>query len=219
MHLRLLVSACCQAGQANKVRPLSQLLRNQVFDRAPLCVGDFCLGRGRTKKTLKRGYRTPNICAVWALEGPFQPWESSFHVSLFFRLQLRLLGQMARSATPSSTSIIQALEIFDFGDDTGCAATAPTLKQVIGEIAAWLDLPENANELLFIKFETFTGTNVRASQRCLVLSCRAGFTAPSLCTLGFPVFPLSTSRTTANCCPPRCSRNALHSSTSSRAIG
>ncbi|CAM9331716.1 unnamed protein product, partial [Hapterophycus canaliculatus] len=55
--------------------------------------------------------------------------------------------------------LCEALEIFDFGDDTGCASTAPTLKQVFGEISTWLDLPENANELLFIKFDSFTGDN------------------------------------------------------------
>ncbi|CAM9396562.1 unnamed protein product, partial [Scytosiphon promiscuus] len=56
--------------------------------------------------------------------------------------------------------LCEALDIYDFGDDTGCAATAPTLKQVFGEISAWMNLPENANELLFIKFEAFTGDNL-----------------------------------------------------------
>lgn len=54
----------------------------------------------------------------------------------------------------------QAAGLNNFGDDTGCATTAPKLQDVFGEINAWLNLPENKNELLYIKVETFVGHNV-----------------------------------------------------------
>ncbi|CAM9316816.1 unnamed protein product, partial [Ectocarpus sp. 13 AM-2016] len=56
--------------------------------------------------------------------------------------------------------LCEALGIKDFGDDTGCSSTAPSLKETFGEISAWLDLPENSEELLFIKIEDYTGDNV-----------------------------------------------------------
>lgn len=55
----------------------------------------------------------------------------------------------------------QAAGIYDFGDDTGCAKTAPKLKEVVQEISDWLNLQENKRELLYIKMETFVGSNVR----------------------------------------------------------
>ncbi|CAB1104963.1 unnamed protein product [Ectocarpus sp. CCAP 1310/34] len=56
--------------------------------------------------------------------------------------------------------LCEALGIKDFGDDTGCSSTAPSLKETFDEISAWLDLPENSEELLFIKIEDYTGDNV-----------------------------------------------------------
>lgn len=65
------------------------------------------------------------------------------------------------SREPTYHRFIQAIGLYDYGDDTGCSSTAPTLREAFEEISAWLALPENAEELLFIKMETFVGTDVR----------------------------------------------------------
>ncbi|CAN0015246.1 unnamed protein product [Pylaiella littoralis] len=57
--------------------------------------------------------------------------------------------------------LCEAIGLYDYGDDTGCSSTAPTLREAFEEISAWLALPENAEELLFIKMETFVGTDVK----------------------------------------------------------
>lgn len=90
------------------------------------------------------------------------------HIELFLK---RLLGP-ALDTTTKNKRVHQAAGIYNFGDDTGCSSSAPTLKDVFGEIAAWLNLEENEKELLYIKMETFVGSNVSCSG---VVSAVAGF--------------------------------------------
>lgn len=52
------------------------------------------------------------------------------------------------------------MDVYDFGDDTGCARTAPTAEYLFQEIYSWMLLPENDREVLFIKLELKTGDNV-----------------------------------------------------------
>eukprot|EP00752_Nemacystus_decipiens_P009039 g8070.t1 len=54
----------------------------------------------------------------------------------------------------------KAAGLSDFGDDTGCSSSAPKLQDVFGEIQAWLNLPENEKELLYIKMETYVGNKM-----------------------------------------------------------
>lgn len=71
----------------------------------------------------------------------------------------------------SCCSQFKALGIEDFGNDTGCSSTAPSLKKTFHEISAWLDLPENSEELLFIKLEDYTGDNVRVIDVLFAVCC------------------------------------------------
>ncbi|CAM9395572.1 unnamed protein product [Ectocarpus sp. 12 AP-2014] len=63
--------------------------------------------------------------------------------------------------------LCEALGIYDYGDATGCPNTARTLKQTFEEIAAWMDLPENSEELLYIKLETYVGNRVNLLPDCI----------------------------------------------------
>ncbi|CAM9159625.1 unnamed protein product, partial [Ectocarpus sp. 8 AP-2014] len=62
---------------------------------------------------------------------------------------------------------LEALGIYDYGDATGCPNTARTLKQTFEEIAAWMDLPENSEELLYIKLETYVGNRAHLLPDCI----------------------------------------------------
>lgn len=64
----------------------------------------------------------------------------------------------------------QAAGLYDFGDDTGCSSSAPTVRDVFGEMSAWLNRQENKKELLFIKMETYVGDNVSAGVVLIQLS-------------------------------------------------
>eukprot|EP00752_Nemacystus_decipiens_P007961 g7114.t1 len=45
-------------------------------------------------------------------------------------------------------------DIFDYEEDTGCRPGAPTAREGFAEVATWLNLPENANEVVFIKLDS-----------------------------------------------------------------
>ncbi|CAM9602375.1 unnamed protein product, partial [Ectocarpus sp. 4 AP-2014] len=62
---------------------------------------------------------------------------------------------------------LEALGIYDYGDATGCPNTARTLKQTFQEIAAWMNLPENSEELLYIKLETYVGNRANLLPDCI----------------------------------------------------
>ncbi|CAM9799194.1 unnamed protein product, partial [Ectocarpus sp. 6 AP-2014] len=62
---------------------------------------------------------------------------------------------------------LEALGIYDYGDATGCPNTARTLKQTFEEIAAWMHLPENSEELLYIKLETYVGNRANLLPDCI----------------------------------------------------
>lgn len=66
----------------------------------------------------------------------------------------------ALGPTKTNACTDQAAGLTDFGDDTGCSSSAPKLQDVFGEIQAWLNLPDNKKELLYVKMETFVGRSV-----------------------------------------------------------
>lgn len=59
-----------------------------------------------------------------------------------------------------SSNVLQALDVYDYGDDTGCSAHATTLASIFRELVDWRALPENTQELVFIKMELFVDSKV-----------------------------------------------------------
>eukprot|EP00752_Nemacystus_decipiens_P007960 g7113.t1 len=50
--------------------------------------------------------------------------------------------------------VCNGMDVFDYDEDTGCRPGAPTAREGFAELATWLKLPENANEVLFIKLDS-----------------------------------------------------------------
>ncbi|CBJ26170.1 conserved unknown protein [Ectocarpus siliculosus] len=50
--------------------------------------------------------------------------------------------------------VCEAADIFDYDEDTGCRPGAPTARAGFEEVASWLFLEENANEVLFLKLDS-----------------------------------------------------------------